>query len=119
VSILGDGLSYTSLGSQLSDLNTNYSIWIDTCTASARKSGLHTQQGENPEQRRLFFKFCRFLKIPATLIFVFDRPARPPVKRGKNVLDTPLWLISYVKFLITAFGFYIHEVSVIIDQPAL
>ncbi|KAF8230402.1 hypothetical protein L208DRAFT_1282083, partial [Tricholoma matsutake] len=57
----------------------------------------------------LFFRFCRFLKIPATLIFMFDGPACPSVKRSKNVVDTPLWLLSYIKFLITAFGFYIHE----------
>ncbi|KAF8232221.1 PIN domain-like protein, partial [Tricholoma matsutake] len=67
-------------------------------------------QGENPELRRMFFKFCRFLKIPATLIFVFDSPGHPPVKRGKDVRNTPLWVISHLKFLITTFGFYIHEV---------
>ncbi|KAF8225764.1 hypothetical protein L208DRAFT_1016151, partial [Tricholoma matsutake] len=78
-------------------------------TASAQKSGLHTQQGENPELQRMFFKFCRFLKIPAMLIFVFDGPGHPPVKRGKDVHNTPLWVISHLKFLITTFGFYIHK----------
>jgi len=73
--------------------------------------GLHTQKGENPELRTLFFKFCRLLKAPVTLVFVFDGPDRPPVKRGKAVIHQPPWLLDHLKTLIRAFGFSFHQVS--------
>jgi hypothetical protein len=86
------------------------SILIDRADAAFRSAGLHTQAGENPELRSLFFKFCQLLRAPVTLVFVFDGPDRPPKKRGHLVVDNELWLIGYVKQLIEAFGFYYHEV---------
>jgi Holliday junction resolvase YEN1 len=84
---------------------------IDICAAGVHSAGLHSQAGENPELRTLFFKFCRFLKAPVTLVCVFDGPARPLIKRGKKVVNRQLWIIDHVKSMIKAFGFYCHDVS--------
>lgn len=45
-----------------------------------------------------------------TLVFVFDGPQRPPVKRGRTVVTRPLWYINHVKNLVEAFGFYSRDV---------
>lgn len=58
----------------------------------------------------MFFKMCHLLKAPVTLIFVFDGPGRPAIKRGRRVIQRPLWMIERVKTLVEAFGFYSHDV---------
>lgn len=88
------------------------SIWMDNCSAVFHKSSMHTQAGENPELRTLFFRLCHLLRVPITPIFVFDGPRRPEEKRGHLVKSSqPLWITSYVKTLIRAFGFQFYEVS--------
>lgn len=83
---------------------------IDSWQAVFKKSGLHSQAGENPELRAFFYQLCEFSKAPITLVFVFDGPGRPSIKRGKKVKTKPLWLIEHVKKVIKAFGYYFHMV---------
>ena len=87
------------------------SIWYASCEAVFKDPKLRARAGENPELRILFFKLCRYLRSPVTLVFVFDGPQRPHVKRGKKVVHRAHQLTEEAKELITAFGFYYHQVS--------
>ncbi|KAF8988058.1 PIN domain-like protein, partial [Hymenopellis radicata] len=49
------------------------------------------------------------LNFAVVPLFVFDGPARPKFKRGKNVVHSPSWLVGIFKELIDAFGFYHRE----------
>lgn len=42
-------------------------------------------QGSNPTLRLIFFRLARLLNLPIQVVFVFDGPFRPRVKRGRNV----------------------------------
>lgn len=61
----------------------------------------------------MFFKMCRLLKAPVTPVFVYDGPRREPLKRGRQVVTRPLWIIENVKSLVKAFGFHSHDVRTI------
>jgi hypothetical protein len=60
---------------------------------------------------KIFSQFCNLSLAPVTMVFVFDGPGRPSVKRGTRVLSRPLWLIEHLKKMITHFGFYFYEAS--------
>ncbi|KAJ7893693.1 PIN domain-like protein, partial [Mycena olivaceomarginata] len=45
------------------------------------------------------------------LVFVFDGPGRPSIKRGTRVISRPLWLIDHLKKMITYFGFHFYDAS--------
>ena len=65
-----------------------------------------TRAGENPAVRILFYHLCRLLTLPIILVFVFDGPDRPKVKRGVNVkTGKSHWLSSPFKKFIEVFGF--------------
>ncbi|KAJ7263203.1 PIN domain-like protein [Mycena haematopus] len=60
---------------------------------------------------KIFYQFCNLSLAPVTLVFVFDGPGRPPIKRGTRVISRPAWLIEHLKKMITYFGFYFHEAT--------
>jgi Holliday junction resolvase YEN1 len=68
------------------------------------------KSGENPDIQTMMWKLCHYLKLPVTLVFVFDGPSRPKIKRGTKVVTTPLWLIQHFERLVEVFGFYVHHV---------
>lgn len=72
----------------------------------------HSQMGQNPELKILFYKLTWLLEACITPIFVFDGPDQPSVKRGHPVRPKPIWMTAAFQELITAFGFHIHEVRV-------
>jgi XPG N-terminal domain len=86
------------------------SIWFTQAQFGFRVG--HTQAGENPELRSIFYKLVKFLEVPVTPLFVFDGPARPSTKRGKRVIAKPHWLTEPFKDLLDAFGFPYYTVSV-------
>jgi Holliday junction resolvase YEN1 len=43
------------------------------------------QNGLNPFIRTLFFKILKLLQYPVLLLFVFDGPHKPAMKRGNKV----------------------------------
>lgn len=86
---------------------------IDACIEGAKLAGTHSQSSESPILLIFFRKLCGFLNAPVTLVFVFDGPHRPSTKRGKKVINRPLWITDYAKALIEAFGFYWHIVRMI------
>lgn len=71
----------------------------------------HAQAGKNPELRALFYRILRYLKTTATLVFIFDGPDRPSIKRGKQVVAKPHWLTEGFKDLILAAGYHVSVVG--------
>lgn len=72
----------------------------------------HPQAGKNPELRDL-----GYLKTTTTLIFVFDGPGRPSIKRGKHVVPKPHWLTEGFKEMILAAGYHVCIVRLILHLP--
>ncbi|KAJ7772444.1 PIN domain-like protein, partial [Mycena metata] len=58
---------------------------------------------------KLFYQFCRFLLASITLVFIFDGPGRPPIKRGTRVIYRPDSLEQKIKAMITAFGYHFYD----------
>ncbi|KAI5982397.1 PIN domain-like protein [Pisolithus orientalis] len=71
----------------------------------------HAQCGQNPELRTLFYKLAHLYRTPADVLFVFDGPQKPAIKRGKKVVTIPPWLTTYFKDFASAFGFRTHEAA--------
>jgi hypothetical protein len=86
------------------------SIWLYQ-TVALYHNPRHVSSGANPEMRTLFYKFAHLLNSCIVPMFVFDGPARPPVKRSRLVRPGAHWLTDDLRELIDAFGFYSHQVS--------
>jgi hypothetical protein len=87
------------------------SIWLNEAQFVHAKGARQYQRGMNPELRTLFEKMCRLLRLPFTIVLVFDGPGRPSRKRGVNVLTAEHWAEDPTKEIADAFGFGTHRVS--------
>ena len=87
------------------------SVWIVECQAVFYMQGLHTQAGENPELRTLFFRLAHLLCYPITVIFVFDGPERPDYKRSTVVKKKAHWVVTHFSEIIQDFRYKFHQVS--------
>lgn len=79
------------------------------CTAGAIASGINRQ----PAGGGLYLFFLRlmtYLRSPVSIIFVFDGPNRPRVKRGHQVQHAPPWWADAARQLIEIVGWQVHEV---------
>jgi Holliday junction resolvase YEN1 len=89
------------------------SIWIESmhlAHSHSRAKNPHLKYGENPEIQGMMYRFCHYLKLPVTLVFVFDGDERPSIKRGGKVVAERPWIVDRLKELINGFGFYSHQV---------
>lgn len=86
------------------------SVWFEELQ---RTTGLHinVNTGQNAVLQGLFWRLSHLLSIPVAVVFVFDGPNRPEVKRGKVVRGTPHWMSAGAQSLIKAFGFQHMTVS--------
>ena len=87
------------------------------CTAATLAAGVN---GQLPGGGLyiLFNKLAAYLKCAVVLVFVFDGPERPAIKRGKKVKDVlPCWT-DQAKDLIRYFGYYVHQVIKLTFIPA-
>ncbi|KAM0554754.1 hypothetical protein ACHAPJ_006826 [Fusarium lateritium] len=71
--------------------------------------GQAAQGGSNPELRNLFYRIARLLSYPVELIFVFDGPYKPKVKRNKMSGRGDSIANAQGKRLMRLFGCHIHE----------
>lgn len=92
------------------DTPTYCSIWIEAVQKPFRKN--HANAGPVPELRALFYRLVKLAKMPVSVLFVFDGPLRPPIKRGRRVVNNVHWLIPEFKTMIVAFGFEILDVRI-------
>ncbi|KAJ7755955.1 PIN domain-like protein, partial [Mycena metata] len=65
--------------------------------------------GEKLVLQKLFSQLRNFLLAPATMLFVFDGPGRPDIKRGTKVVHRPRGLTDCLKRMITNFGYYFYD----------
>ncbi|KAJ7854145.1 PIN domain-like protein, partial [Mycena olivaceomarginata] len=65
--------------------------------------------GQRLVLQKLFYQLCNLSLAPLAMVFVFDSPGRPPVKRGTRVIYRPQWLEQHLKTMIMAFGFYFYD----------
>ena len=86
------------------------SVWLNEAQFVHAKGARQYQRGMNPELRTLFEKMCRLLRLPFTVVLVFDGPGRPSRKRGINVLTAEHWAEDPTKEIADAFGFGTHRV---------
>ncbi|KAJ7603607.1 PIN domain-like protein, partial [Mycena polygramma] len=90
-------------------LGMDISIILESCSAALRTSGVPFQGQQIPALKIFFYQLCQLSKAPVILIFVFDGPHKPSVKRGKRVVHRPTALVEHIKRLIKAFGYYFYE----------
>ncbi|KAF7965283.1 hypothetical protein HWV62_44687 [Athelia sp. TMB] len=85
-------------------MGIDISVWLE---ALQRTAGLHisVNTGQNAVLKAFFWRLTHLLSLPLAIIFVFDGPDRPKLKRGKQVKGTPHWMETATKALIEAFGF--------------
>jgi hypothetical protein len=72
-----------------------------------------TPDSENPELQVIFYRLARYLGTNIILLFVFDGPGRPPIKRATHVITASHWLTEPIKELVTVFGFQCHMASLV------
>lgn len=72
---------------------------------------LSTHSTENHELQLIFFRMARLLRHPCNILFVFDGPGRPLIKRGHARSQRFHWLEESSKRLADAFGFLWVQVS--------
>ncbi|KAJ7181820.1 hypothetical protein C8R46DRAFT_1210130 [Mycena filopes] len=65
--------------------------------------------GQTLALQKIFYQLCNFSSAPVTLVFVFDGPGRPSMKRGTTVVHHPLWLIDHLKTMIKAFWYHFYD----------
>jgi Holliday junction resolvase YEN1 len=76
----------------------------------------NTVRGPHPELRILFYRVAHLLTLPIRVVFVFDGPARPTIKRDTNVLTSGHWLTEPFQELIETFGYHWYTVSTTIES---
>ena len=84
------------------------SMWMHSACPVFRYN--HAGVGVNPELRTLFYWLSALLKIPLHVVFVFNGPAQPHVKRRKQIWRPRHWLASAFQEMLTIFGFAWYEV---------
>ncbi|KAI0323748.1 hypothetical protein GY45DRAFT_1439491 [Cubamyces sp. BRFM 1775] len=78
-----DGFEKNEYGTRSFRLGIDASIWLNHAQFSGGRKD--EDRGANPEIRTLFFRLCKWSKMPFTLVFVFDGRQRPGVKRGSRM----------------------------------
>ncbi|EDQ98259.1 uncharacterized protein LACBIDRAFT_336129 [Laccaria bicolor S238N-H82] len=90
---LTEGFQLNPHGDNMVRVGVDVSVWICQAQAAA-----HSQAGENPGLRTIFYRICRLLVNSILPIFVEDGPGRPRVKHGVNVKADKLhWMEHYME----------------------
>ncbi|KAJ7620057.1 PIN domain-like protein, partial [Roridomyces roridus] len=92
-------------------LGDDISIRVKAVMAALKKAGvLHPGiVGHKLVLEKIFYQFCNLSLAPVTLVFVFDGPGRPPIKRDTRVIHRGSWLMGRLKKMITYFGFHYFD----------
>uniref|UniRef100_A0A8H8CI32 XPG-I domain-containing protein n=1 Tax=Psilocybe cubensis TaxID=181762 RepID=A0A8H8CI32_PSICU len=110
ISILSTALDHReSSGKIAMKLGVDISTLMSECVAALQGPTI-SGQFYGGALHILFMKMCEFIKYPLTLVFVYDGPGRPLIKRGTNVRvnQSPFWT-NPSKDIIRAFGYHIHQ----------
>ncbi|EDR16161.1 uncharacterized protein LACBIDRAFT_321397 [Laccaria bicolor S238N-H82] len=104
---VSEGFEKNRNGRRAIAMGVDASIWLHQ-TQAVFHHACHSQAGENPELRILFYKLKRFLNQPVNVVFVFDSDGRPSMKRGKHVRTKEHWLTKHFQEFAQAYGFTVH-----------
>ena len=99
-----DGFERNTDGMRGLRVGIDASIWIVHATHWVAVSTDGRDKGENPELRTILFKLTKLMQQPFLPLFVFDGPLRPKVKRGKNITQSPHWMVAATQDILTALG---------------
>ena len=65
----------------------------------------HARSGQNPALRTFLFRTARLKSFPVQLVFAYDGPDRPSVKRGRNVVTAQdHWMVKPTQRILDAFN---------------
>ncbi|KAJ7656369.1 PIN domain-like protein [Mycena polygramma] len=95
---VGTGFLGNSTGARGFRLGIDASGWM------YRACSLHGNT-ESPELVALFSRCSRLFRLPFLIIFVFDGPERPGMKRGKIIRANDHWLTASFQRMLDGFGF--------------
>ncbi|KAK7440602.1 hypothetical protein VKT23_016950 [Stygiomarasmius scandens] len=76
--------------------------------AHLKRSNIHSSS--NPFHT-LYHQLSRYIRAPVNLVYVFDGPHRPALKRNKHVVDQSIPFHEKAKKLIRAFGFHVYDTT--------
>ncbi|KAG1751765.1 PIN domain-like protein [Suillus lakei] len=65
-------------------IGVDVSVWFEQCQQVTRGRA-HAQSGQNPPLRTFIFRTARLKSFPVQVIFAYDGPERPALKRGQKV----------------------------------
>ncbi|KIK03617.1 hypothetical protein K443DRAFT_94831 [Laccaria amethystina LaAM-08-1] len=106
---ISEGFETNRHGTRTIVVGIDASIWLNEAQFVHAKGARQYQRGMNPELRTLFEKMCRLLRLPFTIVLVFDGPGRPSRKQGINVLTAEHWAEDPTKEIADVFGFGTHR----------
>ncbi|KAJ7184125.1 PIN domain-like protein [Mycena filopes] len=108
-----EGFETNNRGLRTFIVGLDISIRMNAIVARLQAAGVFNPglPGEKLVLQKLFYQLCQLSLAPLTIVFVFDGPGRPPIKRGTRVLYRPSWLDQQLKVMISAFGFYFYEAT--------
>lgn len=78
--------------------------------AVGNRRARHSHFGASPELRIILHQLFVMGSFPMDIVFMFDGPNRPEIKRGKKVSPLPHWLTEQTHDLVSAFGYVAQTV---------
>ncbi|KAG2126075.1 PIN domain-like protein, partial [Suillus cothurnatus] len=85
-------------------IGVDVSIWFEQCQQVMRGRA-HARSGQNPALRTFLFRTARLKCFPVQLVFAYDGPDRPALKRGKSVATTKdHWMTKPTQRILDAFN---------------
>ncbi|KIJ15216.1 hypothetical protein PAXINDRAFT_12129 [Paxillus involutus ATCC 200175] len=79
------------------------SIWFEQCQQQKWQRA-HSQSGMNPALRVFFLHLAVLAGLPIRLLFCYDGPGRPAVKRGTKVSTRDHWMVEPTRRILNAFN---------------
>ncbi|KAJ7926483.1 PIN domain-like protein, partial [Mycena leptocephala] len=106
-----EGFRANNRGLRTLVVGVDVSIRINAIVAALQAANVFNPGlgGQKLVLEKLFYQLGNFSLAPRTMVFFFDGPGRPSIKRGTRVIYRPPWLVQHLKTMITAFGFYFYD----------
>lgn len=85
-------------------IGIDVSVWFEQCQQVTRGRA-RAQSGQNPALRTFLFRTARLNSFPVQLVFAYDGPDRPVLKRGKRVVTAKEhWMVKPTQRILDAFN---------------
>ncbi|KAJ6485084.1 PIN domain-like protein, partial [Mycena vitilis] len=106
-----EGFQANNRGLRTLVIGDDVSIRINAIVAALQAANVFNPgpAGQRLVLQRFYYQLCQLLLACVTMVFGFDGPGRPRIKRGVRVIYRPTWLEQRMKEMIVAFGFYYYD----------